>query len=81
MQDVTETLKSTTTIEIVSVTIYKDVNINIKCWADFRVPEVLHNSCNMCTRALPDMYTQIPRAAGPRDEGVHNRQNIRAHCV
>ena len=24
--------------------------------ADFRVLEVLHNSCNIGTRALPDMY-------------------------
>ena len=24
--------------------------------------EVLHNSCNTCTRVLPDMYTLIPQA-------------------
>ena len=43
--------------------------------------EVLHNSCNMCTRVLPDMYTLIPRACGPRDSGVHIRQNTRVHVT
>ena len=33
----------------------------------------------MCTRVLPDMYTLIPRACGPRASGVHIRQNTRAH--
>ena len=28
--------------------------------------KVVHNSCNMCTCVLPDMYTLIPRACGPR---------------
>ena len=37
------------------------------------------NSCNMGRRVLPDMYTRIPRAAGPRDEGGHLRQNMTAH--
>ena len=35
----------------------------------------------MGTRVLPDMYTLIPRACGPRDLGVHIRQNTRAHVV
>ena len=35
----------------------------------------IFNSCNMGISVLPDMYTRIPRAAGPRDEGVHIRQN------
>ena len=43
--------------------------------------EVSHNSCNMCTRVLPDMYTLIPRACGPRDSGVHIRQNTRVHVT
>ena len=43
--------------------------------------EVLHNSCNMCTRVLPDMYALIPRACGPRDSGVHIRQNTRVHVT
>ena len=43
--------------------------------------EVLHNSCNMCTLVLPDMYTLIPRACGPRDSGVHIRQNTRVHVT
>ena len=37
--------------------------IDIKFWADFRVPQVLHNSCNMCMSILPDMYIRILRAA------------------
>ena len=42
---------------------------------------VLHNSCNMGTRRLPDMYTPCPRACGPRASGVHIRQTIRAHVT
>ena len=48
---------------------------------NFRVPEVLHNSCNMGTHVLPDMYTLIPWACGPRDLGVHIRQNTHAHVT
>ena len=43
--------------------------------------EVLHNSCTMCTRGLPDMYTLIPWACGPRDSGVHIRKNTRVHVT
>ena len=39
------------------------------------------NSCNMGMSVLPDMYTRSPRAAGPRDEGVHIRQNTSAHVT
>ena len=42
---------------------------------------MLHNSCNMGTSGLPDMYTRCPRAAGPRAEGVHIRQTTRAHVT
>ena len=31
--------------------------------------EVLHISCNMGTRDLPDMYALSPRACGPRASG------------
>ena len=31
--------------------------------------EVLHNSCNIWTHVLPDLYTLIPRAWGPRKFG------------
>ena len=31
--------------------------------------EVVHNSCNICTRVLPDMCTPIPRACGPQEFG------------
>ena len=37
---------------------------------------LVHNSCNMRTRVLPDMYTLIPRALG-----VHIRQNTRPHTT
>ena len=35
----------------------------------------------MCARDLPDMYALIPRACGPRDEGLHIRQIPRAHVT
>ena len=38
--------------------------------------EVLHISCNMCTRDLPDMYALSPRALG-----IHIRQIPRAHVT
>ena len=43
--------------------------------------EVLHNSCNMCTRVMPNLYNLIPRACGPRDSGVHIRQNTHVHVT
>ena len=43
--------------------------------------KVLHNSYTMCTRGLPDIYTQSPRAAGPRAEGVYIRQTTCAHGI
>ena len=43
--------------------------------------EVLHISCNMCTRDLPDMYALSPRACGPRALGIHIRQISRAHVT
>ena len=42
---------------------------------------ITFNSCNTGTSVLPDMYTRIPRAAGPRDEGVHIRQNTSARVT
>ena len=42
--------------------------------------EVLHNSCNTITHALPDTSTLNPRACGPQASGVHTRQSTRA-CV
>jgi len=38
--------------------------------------EVLHISCNMCTRDLLDMYALSPRALG-----IHIRQIPRAHVT
>ena len=42
---------------------------------------MLHITCNMCTRDLPDMYARSPRAAGPRAEGIHIRQIPRARVT
>ena len=50
-------------------------------WANFRVPEVLHITCNMCTRDLPDMYALSPRACGPRASSIHIRQIPHAHVT
>jgi len=38
--------------------------------------EVLHISCNMCTRDLPDMYALSPWALG-----IHIRQIPHAHVT
>ena len=38
--------------------------------------EVLHISCNMCTRDLPDTYALSPRALG-----IHIRQIPHAHVT
>ena len=35
-----------------------------------------HNSCNMCTRGLPDMYTLSPQACGPQTLVVRIRQPL-----
>jgi len=43
--------------------------------------EVLHISCNMCTRDLPDMYALSPRACGPQALGMHIRQIPHAHVT
>ena len=39
------------------------------------------NSYTMGKRDLPDIYTQSPRAAGPRAEGVYIRQIPSAHGI
>ena len=43
--------------------------------------EVIHITCNMCARDLPDMYALIPWACGPRASGIHIRQIPRAHVT
>ena len=35
----------------------------------------------MAMRDLPDMYARSPRAAGPRDEGIHIRQIMNGHVT
>ena len=42
---------------------------------------MIHNSCNMAIRDLPDMYTLIPRACGPRASGIHIRQIPHGHVT
>ena len=41
----------------------------------------VHNSCNIGTRGLPDIYTLSPRACGPCASGVYIRQTTRAHVT
>ena len=43
--------------------------------------QVVHDSCNMDTHGLPDIYTLGPRACGPRTLGVYIRQTTRAHVT
>ena len=43
--------------------------------------EVIHITCNMCSRDLPDMYALSPRACGPQASGIHIRQIPRAHVT
>ena len=40
---------------------------------------MLHISCNIGTRDLPDMYALSPWACGPRALGIHIRQITRAY--
>ena len=42
--------------------------------------EVLHISCNMGTRELPDMYALSPRACGPRASGHTYQANPSCPC-
>ena len=37
---------------------------------------MIHNTCNMAIRDLPDMYAQSPRA-----EGIHIRQILHGHVT
>ena len=45
-------------------------------WAILRVPEVIHNTCNMGARYLSDMYALSPLASD-----IHIRQIPRAHVT
>ena len=45
------------------------------------MPEVIHNTCNMGARDLPDMYALSPQACGPRASGIHIRQIPHAHIT
>ena len=42
---------------------------------------MLHISCNIGTRDLPNMYTLSPWAAGPRALGIHIRQITRTYVT
>ena len=43
--------------------------------------KVIHDSCNMCIRDLPDMYALSPWAYGPQALGIHIRQILHAHVT
>ena len=47
----------------------------------FRVPEVLHNICNMCSQDLPDMFALTLRRCTPLGLCVHIRQIPPAHVT
>ena len=47
----------------------------------FTVLEVIHITCNMGSRDLPDMYSLSPRACGPQALGIHVRQIPPAHVT
>ena len=47
-----------------------------RCLCGFPYKQVVHNSCNMGTRGLPDIYTLSPRALG-----VYIRQTTCAHVT
>ena len=46
-----------------------------------RITITIFNSYTMGTSGLPDIYTQSPRAAGPRAEGVYIRRTTSAHGI
>ena len=44
--------------------------------------KVLHNTCNMCIRDLPDINALIPWACGPQPvSGIHMRQIPHTHVA
>ena len=43
--------------------------------------KVIHITCNMCTRDLPDMYARSLRATGLMAEGIHIRQIPHTHVT
>ena len=47
----------------------------------YLVQELLSNSYNMGTSALPDIYARSPRAAGLRAEGMQIRQSTSTHVT
>ena len=54
----------------------QQINVIVGFNVDFRVPEVIHITCNMGSRDLPDIY-----ALGPRASGIHIRQIPPAHVT
>ena len=49
--------------------------------ANSMVPEVIHITCNMGSRDLPDMYALSPQACGLWALGIHIRQIPPAHVT
>ena len=43
--------------------------------------KVLHNTCNMCIRDLPDMNALIPWACEPQALGIHIRQILHVYIT
>ena len=50
-------------------------------WQIFRVPKVIHITCNMGRRDLPDMYAFSPWVCGPRASDIQIRQIPPAHVT
>ena len=56
-----------------------DCGFTVYCYYLVPYKKVVHNSCNMGTCGLPDIYTLSPQACGPRALGVYIRQTTHGH--
>ena len=43
-------------------------------WCCYYGNKVIHNTCNMAIRDLPDMYALSPQACSPQASGIHMYQ-------
>ena len=50
-------------------------------WFCYYGNKVIHNSCNMAIRDLPDMYALSPWASDPQASGIHIRQIPHGHVT
>ena len=53
----------------------------VVCICTYNTSYLASYSYTMDKSGLPDMYTQSPRTAGPRAEGVHIRQTTSGHSI